>query len=110
MDARATSSILPLRIALDNNFDIIKPKKKISLTSAFGQKLYVQGIASVWTKAKDSKTYRLVHFIVSRNTAELLISFRDQVTLKVLPASYPYHLGSDEGEETTKFPIRRRIG
>ena len=32
MDAGATSSILPLRIALDNNFDIMKPKKKISLT------------------------------------------------------------------------------
>ena len=67
MDAGATSSILPLKIALDNNFNIIKPKKKISLTSALGQKLSVQGIASIWTKAKDSQTYRLVHFIVSRH-------------------------------------------
>ena len=24
--------------------------------------------------------------------------------LKILPASYPYHLGSDEEEETTQFP------
>ena len=86
MDAGATTSILPLRIALDNNFDIIK-QKKISLTSASGQKLSVQGIASIWTKARDGKTFRLIHFIISSDTAELLISFRDQITLKILPAS-----------------------
>ena len=108
MDVGATSSILPLRIALNNNFNIIKPKKKIILTLALGQKLSVQGIASVWTKAEDGKTFRLIHFIVSSDATKLLISFRDQVTLKILPASYPYHLGSDEEEETVKFPEKRR--
>ena len=39
----------------------------------------------------------------------MLISFRDQVTLKILPASYPYHLGSDEEEETTKFPKEEEV-
>ena len=91
MDARATSSIMPLCIAKLKNYNITKPKK-INLTSALGQRLSVEGITSVWAKAKCGSTYRLIHFIVSGDAKELLISFRDQVTLKVLPASYPYHL------------------
>ena len=69
----------------------------------------VQGIASVWTKAKDSKTYRLIHYIVSKDEEELLVSFRDQVTLKILPASYPYHLCSDDEKETDKFPEEEEV-
>ena len=69
----------------------------------------VQGIASVWTKAKDSKTYRLIHYIVTKDTEELLISFRDQVTLKILPASYLYHLGSDDEKTTDKFTEEEEV-
>ena len=87
MDTGATSSIMPLSISKANNFNLTKPRKKINLSSAAGQKLSVQGIASIWTKAKDSKTYRLIHFIVSRDAQELLISFRYQVTMKVLCVS-----------------------
>ena len=57
MDAGATSNILPLRIALDNNFDIIKPKKKKKSYLSIWAEISVQGIASVWTKARDGKTF-----------------------------------------------------
>ena len=100
MDAGAMSSILPLHMAEEHDFEVAKPRKKITLKNASGDEMDVQGVAIVWARAKGAKVYRKITFIVSSEAQELLISFKDQVTLRILPANYPYHLGDGEGEVT----------
>merc|ERR1712105_124105 len=102
MDAGAMSSLIPLKVAQENGFVITKPKRKITLQNASGKQMGVQGLPVVWARAKGARTYSKIVFIVSEDAQELLVSFKDQVLLRILPANYPYFLGETQ-EEIAEF-------
>ena len=65
-------------------------------------------VTIVRARAKGAGTYSKITFIVSSDAQELLVSFKDQVTLWILPASYPYYLGDTEGQ-VAKFTEEENI-
>ena len=46
-----------------------------------GNRWGVQGLTVVWARAKGARTYSKIVFIVSKDAQELLVLFKDQVTL-----------------------------
>ena len=73
----------------------------VSLINASGANMDTQGATIVWARAKGARTYNRIVFMVSSEIQEILISFKHQVALKILPASYPRYLG-DKGKEEDK--------
>ena len=98
MGTGSMSSVMPLKTAQENGFKIIKPKSKVSLINASGADMDTQGATIVWARAKGARTYNRIVFMVSSEIQEILISFKHQVALQILPASYPRYLG-DKGKE-----------
>ena len=65
---------------------------------ADGKKMAVDGISFIFCKPDGCSFYKLIRFIVSPEANEVLISFRDQQTLNVLPRNYPCYLGEQNEE------------
>ena len=98
MDAGAMGSVMPLKIAQENGFEIIRPRKRVSLETASGNGMDVQGVTIVWARARGARTYSKIVFIVSNEAQEILILLKHQVALWILSASYPRYLGDNGGE------------
>ena len=98
MDAGSMGSVMPLKIAQENSFKIIRPRSKVSLINASGVDMDTQGATIAWVRAKGARAYSRIVFMVSSEIQEILVSFKHQVTLRILPASYPRYLG-DKGKE-----------
>ena len=80
---------MPLKIVQENGFKIIRPRSKVSLVNASGVDMDTQVATIAWARAKGARAYSRIVFMVSSKIQEILVSFKHQVALQILSASYP---------------------
>ena len=95
LDGGCTSSIVPTELAQEWGVDIDRRRNDITLLMADGSKMAVDGIAYIFCKPDGCNFYKQIRFIVSPEATEVLISFRDQQELNVLPKNYLCYLGEE---------------
>ena len=80
MDVGATASIILTRLAKSWGLNTERPSYKVSLITANGNQMAVDGIAVTYCKPEGCSYYRLIRFIMAPCAEEVLISYRDQVS------------------------------
>ena len=96
LDGGCTTSILPTKLALEWGIEIDTQNNNITLLMADGSRMKTDGTAYIFCKPEGCPFYRQIRFIVSPDATEILISFRDQQELRVLPFNYPCYLGEQD--------------
>ena len=89
MDAGCTASVIPTRLAKAWGLQIEVPNYTVSLRTADGKQMALDGIIATYCKHEGCPHYRIIRFIVAPCAQEILVSYKDQVRLYILPKSYP---------------------
>ena len=98
MDGGCTAAILPTAVAKKYNSEICKSVKQIVLTMADGKEMAVDGVTEIFCKPIGCPHYKNTRFLITPEATDILIGFRDQVRLGILPQSYPCYLGEQQEE------------
>ena len=69
-----------------------KEDNKYKITNASGQRMDVSGGVKLWVHIENSPHPKLIHFIISRDVTETLISCQDLVHLGILHPSFPAYI------------------
>jgi len=85
-----------MAIAKKYNLKIRKMDKQIVLTTADRKEMAVDGFTEIFCKPVGCPHYKKTRFLVAPEAINILISFRDQVRLGILPQSYPCYLGEQQ--------------
>ena len=74
-DAGCTASVIPTWLAKACGLQITVPSFTVSLTTADGNKMAIDGITS--TYFKPVLPFRVIYFIVAPCAQEILVSYKD---------------------------------
>ena len=85
MDAGCTASVIPTMLAKAWGLQITVPNFTVCLTTADGNKMAIDGIASTFCKPGGCPHFKVINFIVAPLAQEILVSFKDQVRLNWIP-------------------------
>ena len=89
MDEGCTTSVIPTRLAMAWGLQMEVPNYTVSLRTSDGKQIAVDGITSNYCKPEGCPHFRIIWFIVAPCSQEVLVSYKDQVRLYILPKSYP---------------------
>ena len=103
-DTGASASILKESVARDCGLKW--HRSTVSLTSATGQNMRVSGEAIFFARVRNGHTKRIRVVISPDLEDDCLISWSDQVTLGVLPSSWPECMPENICEEETETKCR----
>ena len=73
-----------------------KKDNKFHVTNASGQTMDMSGGVKLWIHIENSPHPKLLHFIISKDVVETLISCQDLVRLWVVHPSFPAYIKQEE--------------